>query len=104
VRPKEVARAVELACILEVTAPKPGNVNRQHDFDDTTYEDFILSAWASAPVFSRSEELSVGQLILEGGAGCAAYGFLQYKSRHFVTAGTVGQSSTDKLRCVVTPK
>ena len=31
-----------------------------------TYEDFILSAWASAPVFSRSEELSVGQLILEG--------------------------------------
>jgi triphosphoribosyl-dephospho-CoA synthase len=66
VRPKEVARAVELACILEVTAPKPGNVNRQHDFDDTTYEDFILSAWASAPVFSRSEELSVGQLILEG--------------------------------------
>ena len=62
--PEDVARAVELACIVDVMAPKPGNVNRDHDFADTTCENFLVSAWAAAPVFARSHELSVGELIL----------------------------------------
>jgi hypothetical protein len=62
--PEDVARAVELACIVDVMAPKPGNVNRDHDFADTTCENFLVSAWAVAPVFARSHELSVGELIL----------------------------------------
>lgn len=62
--PEDVAREVELACIVEVMAPKPGNVNRDHDFADTACEDFLVSAWAVAPVFARARELSVGELIL----------------------------------------
>jgi triphosphoribosyl-dephospho-CoA synthase len=33
----------QLACILEASAPKPGNVNRYHDFSDTKYEHFLAS-------------------------------------------------------------
>lgn len=62
--PEDVARAVELACIVDVMAPKPGNVNRDHDFADTTCESFLVSAWAVAPAFARAHELSVGELIL----------------------------------------
>lgn len=64
--PKQIARLVELACLLEVMAPKPGNVNRRYDFVDTTFEDFVLSAWASATAFVQCESLTVGQLVLQG--------------------------------------
>ncbi len=45
-------------------APKPGNVTRYQDFHDTTCEDFLISAWAAAPVFAKAGELSVGDIIL----------------------------------------
>ena len=64
-KPEEVAKAVELACMVEVLAPKPGNVNRYQDFVDTTCEDFLLSAWAVGPVFARADSLSVGELIYQ---------------------------------------
>jgi triphosphoribosyl-dephospho-CoA synthase len=41
--PGELAR---IACLLEVTARKPGNVHRHADFDDAHYLDFLLSASA----------------------------------------------------------
>jgi triphosphoribosyl-dephospho-CoA synthase len=63
VTPEEVAKAVELACMAEVLAPKPGNVNRYRDFTDTSCEDFLLSAWSVGPVFARAGNLSVGELV-----------------------------------------
>lgn len=45
-------------------APKPGNVTRYQDFHDTTCEDFLISAWAAAPVFAEADKLAVGDLIL----------------------------------------
>ena len=54
----------QLACVWEATARKPGNVNRSHDFADTTYLDFIASAAAIGPVFAA--DLSVGELVLAG--------------------------------------
>lgn len=36
--------AARLACLLEVTARKPGNVHRFADFEDASYFDFVLSA------------------------------------------------------------
>jgi|Deesub1362B_J571_1020462.scaffolds.fasta_scaffold00173_33 triphosphoribosyl-dephospho-CoA synthase len=50
---KEVnAMKAVLAMILEVSAtPKPGNVDRDHDFTDTKYEHFLVSAVSSYPVF-----------------------------------------------------
>jgi triphosphoribosyl-dephospho-CoA synthase len=53
-----------LACIWEATARKSGNVHRYRDFDDCTYLDFLQSAAASASVFDKAAELTVGRLIL----------------------------------------
>jgi triphosphoribosyl-dephospho-CoA synthase len=42
----DVAAAVQLACLLEVSAPKPGNVSPGRNFVDLRYEDFLASAVA----------------------------------------------------------
>jgi triphosphoribosyl-dephospho-CoA synthase len=42
----DVAAAAQLACLLEVSAPKPGNVSPGRHFVDMRYEDFLVSAVA----------------------------------------------------------
>lgn len=42
----DVAMAAQLACLLEVSAAKPGNVSPGAPFHDATYEDFLASAAA----------------------------------------------------------
>lgn len=44
--PEEVAVAAQLACLLEASAPKPGNVSPGRHFADARYEDFLASAAA----------------------------------------------------------
>ncbi len=58
-----VALAAQMACVREVCAPKPGNVNRLHDFADTRFEDFVLSAVAIGPAMLEADRLGVGQII-----------------------------------------
>jgi triphosphoribosyl-dephospho-CoA synthase len=54
-----------LSCLLEATAPKPGNVHRGADFDDLTYLDFAVSAIAMAPAFEDAAAgAGVGQTVL----------------------------------------
>jgi len=60
----EISRLAQQACILEVCAPKPGNVNRNHDFPDSRFEDFLVSALAIGPAFEKAEQWGVGQIIL----------------------------------------
>jgi triphosphoribosyl-dephospho-CoA synthase len=62
------ARQVQLACLLEVSAAKPGNVTPAHDFSDMTYADMVRSALALGPVFARrrARVRSVGELIADG--------------------------------------
>ncbi|MEX0641838.1 MAG: triphosphoribosyl-dephospho-CoA synthase [Pirellulales bacterium] len=57
--------AATLACVWEVTAPKPGNVYRGADFDDVTYQDFIDSAVVIGPVFERAQEAGVGRTVFD---------------------------------------
>lgn len=59
-----VGRVATLACLLEVTAPKPGNVHRGADFEGLTFSDFLISAVVVGEVFDRVG-LSTGELILE---------------------------------------
>ena len=61
-------RHVQLACVLEVSAAKPGNITPAHDFSDATYADMVRSALALGPVFARERVLrrSVGELIGDG--------------------------------------
>ena len=63
--PRLVAAAVEAACLLEVRAPKPGNVSRGRDRPGLRYRDYLASAQAIEPVFRRKSTGSVGRLVLE---------------------------------------
>src|SRR5437899_992179 len=58
-------QCAQLACVLEATARKPGNVTPFIDFEDLTYLDFVLSAAAIAPVMDRAAELGVGRTVLD---------------------------------------
>ncbi len=57
-------RLAEIACLLEATARKPGNVHRFRDFDDAHYLDFLLSATALAGPLDRAPDVSLGRTIL----------------------------------------
>jgi triphosphoribosyl-dephospho-CoA synthase len=59
-----VAGAAQLACVLEVSAAKPGNITPSHDFHDTSYEDMLRSAIAVGPELARAGERGVGETIL----------------------------------------
>ncbi|MDK2893127.1 triphosphoribosyl-dephospho-CoA synthase [Methanohalophilus sp.] len=61
-----IARCCQLAMALEVSAtPKPGNIDRTHDFDDTQYEHFIASAISVYPAMhsAAANRYSVGYLL-----------------------------------------
>jgi len=59
----DVAAAAQLACLLEVSAPKPGNVSPGRHFHDTSYEDFVASAVAIGPALAMAGERPLGATI-----------------------------------------
>jgi triphosphoribosyl-dephospho-CoA synthase len=59
-----VGACATLACVLEATAAKPGNVHRGADFEDLTYPDLVLSGIAIGPEMDRAHERPLGQTIL----------------------------------------
>ena len=75
---EEIAASAQLACLLEVSAPKPGNVSPGHAFHDTRYEHFLASAAAIAPAFLDAGTHPVGETILRA---------IQ-DTRHWTTANT----------------
>jgi triphosphoribosyl-dephospho-CoA synthase len=67
--PDHVAQCAELAMLFELSSsPKPGNVDRCHDFSDISFHQFLVSAVSAYPVFRKAAlgQESVGSLILEG--------------------------------------
>ncbi|WP_440945842.1 triphosphoribosyl-dephospho-CoA synthase [Methanosarcina sp. T3] len=49
--PSLIARCAQLGMLLEVSAsPKPGNVDREHNYSDTCFEHFVASSVAVYPV------------------------------------------------------
>ena len=68
-----MARSAQLALLLEVSAyPKPGNVDRTHDYINTRYEHFLASSVAVYPILREAaargsrNERGVGELISRG--------------------------------------
>lgn len=61
--PEAVAAAGQLACLLEVSAPKPGNVSPDRHFHDTRYEDFLASAVAIGPALAAAGERPLGATV-----------------------------------------
>ncbi len=54
----------QVACLLEATAPKPGNVHRFLDFSESHYLDFALSALAIGSALDRAGSEGVGIAVL----------------------------------------
>lgn len=48
---EHIAESLQLAILLEISAPKPGNVHPNAHFQKTSYEQFLASAVATAPSF-----------------------------------------------------
>ena len=59
----DIAALAQLACLLEVSAPKPGNVSPGRHFADLRYEDFLASAVAIGQPFARVAHQSLGETI-----------------------------------------
>ncbi|HEX4600312.1 MAG TPA: triphosphoribosyl-dephospho-CoA synthase [Gemmatimonadales bacterium] len=59
----DVAVAAQLACLLEASAPKPGNVSPVARFHDASYEDFLASAAAIGPALAQAGERPLGATI-----------------------------------------
>jgi triphosphoribosyl-dephospho-CoA synthase len=58
-----VAAAGQLACLLEASAPKPGNVSPGHAFEDLRYEDFVASALAIGRPFEGAGTRPLGETV-----------------------------------------
>ncbi len=63
-RTLSAGRLAELACLLEVTARKPGNVHRFADLPGLHFADFLLSAAAIAAPLDRAVSEGVGAAVL----------------------------------------
>lgn len=67
-----IGQCATLACLLEVTAPKPGNVHRSADFEDVTFVDFAVSAVAIAPALDNAVRGGVGRAVRDAVAATRA--------------------------------
>jgi triphosphoribosyl-dephospho-CoA synthase len=52
--PLSIGQCATLACLWEVSAPKPGNVHRGADFEDLSFDDFLTSAALIAPAMEAA--------------------------------------------------
>jgi triphosphoribosyl-dephospho-CoA synthase len=60
-----IGQCAALASLLEVMAPKPGNVHRGADFEDLYLQDFAMSGVRIAPAMERAAEIGVGQAVFQ---------------------------------------
>ena len=58
--PADISVAAQLACLLEVSAPKPGNVSPGRHFVDVRYEDFLASSVVIGGPLAGAGTQSVG--------------------------------------------
>jgi triphosphoribosyl-dephospho-CoA synthase len=61
--PVNVGMAAQLACLLEASAPKPGNVSPGRPFADLRYEDFLVSAVAVGEPFAGVGGRGLGETV-----------------------------------------
>lgn len=55
-----ISQAATMACLLEASVPKPGNVHRGADFADMTFYDFAVSAALIGPILETASQCGVG--------------------------------------------
>ena len=60
----DIRYAAEMACLLEASAEKPGNVTPTKSFHDMNFEDFLRSAIAIGPEMALAGQRGVGETVL----------------------------------------
>jgi triphosphoribosyl-dephospho-CoA synthase len=109
-RPETVAGAAQLACVLEASAEKPGNITPSHDFDDTSFEDMLRSGIALGGELGRAGERGVGATVLaavrasrdvaDGNTNLGIALLLAPLARAALTAGPLRERLGDVLRAL----
>lgn len=109
-----IARCAQLAMLLEVSAsPKPGNVDREHNYPDTFFEHFIASSVSVYPTIERAARSRSGIGALFRSAVCESSAWQQGGNTHFgafllliplsMAAGELLNSSRE-VRCELSPE
>lgn len=62
---RQLENWIYLACLMEATARKPGNVHPEASFHDLSYPDFLKSANVIAPLLANTHSGTVGSVIRE---------------------------------------
>ena len=79
-----IARCAQLAMLLEVSAsPKPGNVDREHNYSDTCFEHFLASSVSVYPVLELAARSRNGIGVLIRSAVCESSAWQQGGNTHF---------------------
>lgn len=79
-----IARCAQLAMLLEVSAsPKPGNVDREHNYPDTYFEHFVASSVSVYPVLELTAKSRSGIGALLRSAVCESSAWQQGGNTHF---------------------
>jgi len=60
----DLSSLATIACLLEASAPKPGNVSPGRPFRDMCHADFVASAVAAGPELGRAAQRPLGETIL----------------------------------------
>ena len=58
-----LADQIELACLVEATVRKPGNVHPAASFVDLCYDDFVKAAGAVSELLAAASEIGLGESI-----------------------------------------
>lgn len=67
---RSLARVIHVACVVEATARKPGNVHPEASFNDLAHSDFLDAAGIVAPILSLSRTRGVGRSVLDSVMQC----------------------------------
>ncbi len=79
-----IARCAQLAMLLEVSAsPKPGNVDREHNYPDTCFEHFVASSVSVYPVLELAARSRSGIGALIRSAVCESSTWQKGGNTHF---------------------
>lgn len=79
-----IARCAQLAMLLEVSAsPKPGNVDRKHNYPDTCFEHFVASSVSAYPVLELAARSRSGIGSLIRSAVCESSAWQRGGNTHF---------------------
>jgi len=61
----DIGQMAMQACVLEVLAPKPGNVTVTDSFSDASWPQFAVSAMVTRPIFAEAAKRGIGQTVLD---------------------------------------